>query len=237
MSALELYGSGEEAPSVHPSPLHLVPQGTPRSRCVGWRWNAKRTFDIVAVSMMLPLLLPLMVALAILIKIMSRGPVMYRHERIGHHGETFQMLKFRTMFVDSGARLESDQALNDRYVKNDFKLPKGEDPRIVPLGGFLRGSSLDELPQLFNVLLGHMSLVGPRPIVAAELPQYGLWASAYVVVRPGMTGRWQTEGRNDIRYPERAMIDAEYVESWRLRSDVMILAKTLPCVMRRTGAQ
>jgi len=235
MSALELYGSGDEARAVPPLRLHLVPQIGPQSRCIGWHWHAKRTFDVVVVSMMLPLLLPLMVALAILTKLTSRGPVMYRHERIGHHGQTFQMLKFRTMFVDSGARLASDQALRDRYIENDFKLPKGEDPRLVPLGGFVRACSLDELPQLFNVLLGHMSLVGPRPIVADELQQYGLWAGAYVIVRPGITGRWQTEGRNEIRYPERAMIDAEYVESWRLRSDVMILAKTLPCVLRRSG--
>jgi exopolysaccharide production protein ExoY len=250
VSAMEAAAAFELGPITQPDPtrpdgeavaaarqphLTVVTPSALRSRCVGWRWHVKRSFDIVVVLLAMPVALPLMGLLAVVTKLLSPGPVLFRQERVGHGGRIFPMLKIRTMYTDSTARLEADPELYERYVRNDFKLPGGEDPRLVPLGRFLRSTSLDELPQLFNVLRGDMSLVGPRPVVQDELRAYGTMVTAYVYVRPGITGRWQTEGRNEIRYPERALLDAEYVEHFRLRTDVAILCKTVPCVLRRNG--
>jgi exopolysaccharide production protein ExoY len=214
----------------------LVPGIEPTLAYQSWRRHVKRSLDIVFVSLALPVVLVPMVLLALAVKLASPGPVLFRHERIGRNGRTFAMLKFRTMYVDSAQRLAADPALHARYVANDYKLPASDDPRIAPLGRFLRRTSLDELPQLFNVLSGRMSLVGPRPIVAGELSCYGTLADSYLETRPGITGRWQCEGRNHIRYPERAMLDAEYLESWSLGQDALILLKTIPCVLRRQGS-
>jgi exopolysaccharide production protein ExoY len=224
--------------------LHLAPDHrrgvarTPvvvRSRCVGWRRGVKRIVDVTVGSLLLVLLSPLFAAVAVLTKLSSRGPILFRQPRIGRGRETFEILKFRTMHTDSAARLVASPELWERYVDNDFKLPIEEDPRITRLGRVLRRSSLDELPQLLNVLNGEMSLVGPRPVVAEELAQYGSLVDAYTAVRPGITGRWQTEGRNAIRYPERAVLDAAYVEHFRLRDDVRILWRTVPAVLGRSG--
>ncbi len=192
--------------------------------------------DIVLTVAILLIALPVMAAIAIAIKARSRGPVLFRHERLGRDGQTFQMLKFRTMYADAPERLYAEPTLHAAYVHNDFKLTLDEDPRIVPGGRFLRRSSLDELPQLFNVLAGSMSLVGPRPIVAGELECYGPHGWAYLGVRPGITGHWQTNGRNHVRYPERAALDADYVARWSLGRDVLILLKTVPRVVRGHGA-
>ena len=192
--------------------------------------------DIVITIALLPVALPAMAIIALAIKLRSKGPVLFRHERLGRDGRTFQMLKFRTMYMDATQRLETEPGLFAAYVVNDFKLSVDADPRIVPGGRFLRRTSLDELPQLFNVLGGSMSLVGPRPIVVGELECYGQHAWAYLGVKPGITGRWQTDGRNHVRYPERAQLDADYVATWSLRQDVVILLKTVPRVLRRHGA-
>jgi exopolysaccharide production protein ExoY len=195
----------------------------------------KRTFDVATSLLLLPVAVPLMVLIAVLIKLTSRGPVFFRHERVGRGGQMFRLIKFRTMRVDAVARLHSDPNLYAEYVRNDFKLPNHSDPRVFSFGRALRRSSLDELPQLFNVLAGTMSLVGPRPVVVAELDRYGSLAWAYLELRPGITGRWQTDGRNDIRYPERAELDAEYLLNWRFRLDLSIVARTVPSVIRRRG--
>jgi lipopolysaccharide/colanic/teichoic acid biosynthesis glycosyltransferase len=162
--------------------------------------------------------------------------VLFRQQRIGRDGRPFQMLKFRTMYVGAGERLHAEPELYATYVQNDFKVPAADDPRIIPGGRVLRTTSLDELPQLFNVLTGSMSLVGPRPVVRGELECYGQLAWAYLDAKPGITGRWQTDGRSGVRYPERARLDAEYLDSWTLRGDVVLLLRTVPRVLRRQGA-
>lgn len=209
----------------------------PQLRYHGWRRHMKRVLDIGVVLMALPVFLPLMLVIAVLVKRSSPGPVLYRQARLGQHGQTFRVLKFRTMYVDSDERLRADPDLYRQYVENDFKLHNEVDPRVTRLGRFLRTSSLDELPQLFNVLAGSMSLVGPRPIVPDELSCYAEAASSYLALRPGVTGRWQVDGRNFVRYPERAHLDTDYLHTWRFRTDVVILLKTVPSVLRRHGCQ
>ncbi len=146
-------------------------------------------------------------------------------------------MKFRTIHVDSVDRLRGDPDLYALFVANDFKLPVDEDPRIITGGRLLRLASLDELPQLFNVLGGSMSLVGPRPVEMAQLASYGHLSWAYLEARPGLTGRWQTTGRSQVLFPERAELDADYLARWRLRNDLLILLKTVPAVVRRNGAR
>jgi exopolysaccharide production protein ExoY len=221
-------------PYLRPVPV-LVER--PQLRYHGWRRHLKRTMDVAVVLLALPLLLPLMLIVAALVKRSSPGPVLYRQVRLGQHGASFRVLKFRTMYMDSDERLCADPELYRQYVANDFKLHNEVDPRVTRLGRFLRTSSLDELPQLFNVLAGSMSLVGPRPIVPDELSCYAEAASSYLDVRPGLTGRWQVDGRNFVRYPERAHLDTEYLQTWRFRTDVAILMKTVPSVLRRHGAK
>ncbi len=138
------------------------------------------------------------------------------------------------MHVDSVDRLRDDPDLYALFVANDFKLPVDDDPRIITGGRLLRLTSLDELPQLFNVLSGSMSLVGPRPVEMAQLESHGHLSWAYLEARPGLTGRWQTSGRSQVLFPERAELDADYLERWRLRTDLLILLKTVPAVVRAT---
>jgi exopolysaccharide production protein ExoY len=198
----------------------------------GWRRHLKRGLDLTAVIVALPLVLPVMASLALGVTLSSPGNPFFLQERVGHKGQRFRCIKFRTMYPDAEDRLNSDADLYAYYVANDFKLPIDRDPRVFPFGRLLRRTSLDELPQIVNVLVGDMSLVGPRPVVPAELPCYGQWEPAYLALRPGMTGRWQTDGRNNIRYPERAELDAEYLATWRLSSDIRILARTIPALFR-----
>jgi len=139
------------------------------------------------------------------------------------------------MRIDAEERLRHDPALYDAYLANNFKVP-GRDPRLTPVGRYLRMMSVDEIPQLFNVLGGHMSLVGHRPVVPDELVLYGDLRPAYVAVRPGITGAWQVSGRSRVGYPERAMIDYDYVSDWTLRNDFKILLKTVPAIVRAHGA-
>jgi exopolysaccharide production protein ExoY len=198
--------------------------------------HVKRAVDLAAFLVLLPLLLLALVFVGTLIKLTSEGPAIFKQVRIGKDGRAFMIRKFRTMHADAPDRLLADPDLHQRFLANDHKLPIEEDPRIAPFGRFLRRTSIDELPQLINVALGQMSLVGPRPVVPTQLADYGSWAGAYLVMKPGMTGQWQTAGRSDIHFPERAIIDAEYLESWSIGRDVIILLKTIPNVLRRTGA-
>ena len=222
----------------HPPFIRVVGAGwvpPSRFRYAGVRLLAKRLADYVIAAVALIVLSPVFVAIAALVKVTSRGPVLFRQWRVGRHGAQFEVLKFRTMRVDSEEWLRRDPDLYEQYRANDFKLDLDTDPRITRIGKILRRTSLDELPQLVNVLHGEMSIVGPRPVVRDELELYGPLAEAYLAMYPGITGRWQVEGRNDIRFPERAELDVEYAERWSLRNDLSILSRTIPAVLRNHG--
>jgi lipopolysaccharide/colanic/teichoic acid biosynthesis glycosyltransferase len=181
---------------------------------------------------------PVMIVTAILVKMHDGGPVLFGHRRIGKGGRTFPCFKFRSMAVDADRRLLHLLETNPdarREWERDFKLQ--HDPRITPLGHFLRKSSLDELPQLLNVLRGEMSLVGPRPIVQAEVPRYGRRIAEYCSVRSGITGLWQISGRSDVDYRRRVAIDVTYVRAKSFLLDVKILVLTVPAVLLRRGAR
>ena len=194
--------------------------------------------DQFAALLLLLLFAPLMAVIALLVWRRDGAPVLFGHYRIGQHGRPFRCLKFRSMYLDSEAMLrellERDPAARAEWER-DHKLT--DDPRITPIGHFLRRTSLDELPQLFNVLRGEMSLVGPRPITLAELPRYGQVRWHYLSVRPGMTGLWQVSGRNDTTYDERVELDREFVEQHSLRLRLSILLRTLRVVIRGSGAR
>ena len=194
--------------------------------------------DQFAALLLLLLFAPLMAVIALLVWRRDGAPVLFGNYRIGQHGRPFRCLKFRSMYLDSEAMLrellERDPAARAEWAR-DHKL--SDDPRITPIGHFLRRTSLDELPQLFNVLRGEMSLVGPRPITLAELPRYGQVRWHYLSVRPGMTGLWQVSGRNDTTYDERVELDREFVEQHSLRLRLSILLRTLRVVIRGSGAR
>ena len=204
------------------------------------RWRAgqvtKRGFDIVAALTLLVVLSPALALGAAAVRLSSPGSVLFRQTRIGRHGRLFRIVKFRTMTVDAEELLSSDTSLHSRYVSLDFKLPLEDDPRVTRIGRTLRRTYLDELPQLWNVLVGEMSLVGPRPVLVSELDRYGDWRWAYDRVRPGLTGAWQVGPLPREPYPARARIDAEYVASWSLVRDIGILTRTPHAVFRGFSA-
>lgn len=197
----------------------------------------KRAIDFTGALLMLALAAPLMMIVAVLVKISSCGPVLFRQERLGKNGRRIHIYKFRTMRSDAESILQKNTKLYREYVKNNYKLPKGKDPRITPLGRILRQTSLDELPQLINVLKGEMSLVGPRPVVPGEIEEYGDCASLLLSVHPGLTGQWQVSGRSDIAdYAQRVKLDMEYLRDQSVATDLRILLRTLPAVLLRQGA-
>jgi Undecaprenyl-phosphate galactose phosphotransferase WbaP len=203
------------------------------------RWPArltKRLFDTSLSALLIMLLSPLMLCIAVALKL-EGGSVFFAHVRVGKKGKRFNCFKFRSMVPNADQALtnllESNPDLQAQWLK-EHKLK--DDPRISPLGEFLRRTSMDELPQLFNVLKNEMSLVGPRPIVEEELEKYGLEKSYYLMVRPGMTGLWQVSGRNDVDYDTRVYLDAWYVKNWSLWYDLAILVKTFKVVLLRRGA-
>jgi len=213
-----------------PGVLPVVPPSAPA------RSRGKRALDLALVAATAPVVVPLGLLTALLVKVSSRGPVLFGHERVGLGGERFTMYKFRTMHRDAERVLQQDPVLWNDYVANGFKLPAEVDRRITPLGRFLRRSSLDELPQVLNVLRGTMSWVGPRPVVPDEVENYGERAAVYLSVRPGITGAWQVNGRSTVFYPDRVDIDHEYVRDWSLWLDVKILARTPIAVLSTRGA-
>lgn len=204
---------------------------SPRSRYRRPWLGAKRAVDICVAGSALFLLAPVMAVIAVVIRATSPGPALFRQERVGRGAVPFTMLKFRTMAQGADAVVHLDEAISEEYRANDFKLPLDRDPRVTRVGRLLRRTSMDELPQLLNVLRGEMSIVGPRPVLAEELELYGPYRAAYVTAYPGMTGRWQVEGRNRIRYPERARIDGEYVNGWSVTADLKILMRTVPALV------
>ncbi len=196
----------------------------------------KRAFDIAAASVFLLALTPLLLAIALMVRC-SGGPAFYRHQRIGLGGRRFGCMKFRSMATD-GDRVLAALLAADAEAAAEWAATQKlrNDPRITPIGRLLRATSLDELPQLFNVLRGDMSLVGPRPVVQAELAFYGEDARYYLQTRPGLTGLWQVSGRSDTSYAQRVQLDSWYVRNWSLWHDVAILARTVPVVLLRRGA-
>jgi len=201
-----------------------------------WQLFLKRVVDVVGSVAGLLLFSPVFTFVAVAVKLESHGPAIFGHQRLGLNARTFNCLKFRSMHPDAEERLRRDPSLHAEYVANHFKLAEARDPRLTLIGRFLRKTSLDELPQLINVLKGEMSLVGPRPIVPAELKLYGHGAPAFLSLKPGMTGAWQINGRSDVGYPHRADIELEYVQNWSLGGDLWILLKTIPAVLGRRGA-
>jgi exopolysaccharide production protein ExoY len=197
----------------------------------------KRSSDVVVASLCLFIFAPLMVAIALAIWMTMGGPVLFPQRRIGYKGTVFTCLKFRTMRRDADAALARHLAENPVAAAEWASTKKlKKDPRITRLGLMLRRSSLDELPQLLNVLRGEMSCVGPRPVVADELANYGTLVSDYLRVRPGLTGLWQVGGRNDVTYAERVALDSRYVRTWSLRADLTILLRTVPAVVLARGS-
>lgn len=197
----------------------------------------KSTVDMIGAAIILVLCLPVFVILAILIKLDSRGPVFYAHRRLAPGGRTFGCLKFRTMYRDADNRLKEWIESGDDRAKEfqaDFKLKN--DPRITRVGKILRKLSLDEIPQLINVLRGEMSLVGPRPIVEGEISKYGGDFQYLLTIKAGMTGLWQVSGRNDTDYSERIALDTYYARNWSCWLDLIILMKTVWVVVKRSGA-
>jgi lipopolysaccharide/colanic/teichoic acid biosynthesis glycosyltransferase len=195
--------------------------------------RVKRMLDVVVVAAAVPLWLPLLAVLAFAVKCTSRGPAFYAQERLGRGGRALLCVKLRTMAVDADVHLEhllsTDAALRDEFA-DTFKLRR--DPRVTPFGRLLRRTGLDELPQLIAILRGHMSLVGPRPIVSREARYYGLYLPLLQSVRPGLTGLWQVSGRNDVPYPARVAHDVQYVLTRSLWSDLKLIAKTAVLVFR-----
>ena len=195
---------------------------------------AKRVFDVTVSFVVLALLTPVFAAVAVAIKLDSPGPVFFRQRRVGLQGRTFDILKFRSMYLDAEARLEPLRAHNEMSGPV-FKMRN--DPRITRIGRFIRRTSLDEFPQFWNVLRGEMSVVGPRPPLPAEVRQYKRWQRRRLSVKPGITCLWQISGRNNIDFDRWMELDLEYIDQWSLWSDIEICLKTIPAVLGTRGAQ
>ena len=194
----------------------------------------KRSFDIAISGLGLAVLTPILLAVAVAVKLDSKGPALFRQPRRGRHGSTFQIVKFRTM--RTGAEQDRKEVLHLNDVDGPLFKVKGKDPRVTRVGGFLRRTSLDELPQLWNVLKGEMSLVGPRPFVVYEADQITGWARRRLDMTPGITGLWQVLGRNDIPFEEMTKLDYLYVTNWSVWWDLKILCQTIPVVLGKRGA-
>ena len=217
-----------------PGPLHFVLPPRERVSLIAF---FMRALDITIALLALVFVLPLMGIVALAIVLQDGGPVFFAHRRVGRGGKPFFCYKFRSMAVDAEARLAEllarDPVAHAEWSR-DQKLR--DDPRVTPLGAFLRRSSLDELPQLFNVLQGTMSLVGPRPIVDAEIVRYGKRFHHYCAVKPGITGLWQVSGRNDVSYRTRVALDCLYAKSHSPRLYLWIVVVTIPAVLSRKGS-
>jgi lipopolysaccharide/colanic/teichoic acid biosynthesis glycosyltransferase len=196
----------------------------------------KRTIDIVGAALLLVVCGPTLLVIALLIKLSSPGPAFFRQRRYGRDGRVFSILKFRTMIVDAEEVLRRDAGLQELLTRYHYKIPMKADPRITPIGRFLRLSSLDELPQLWNVLIGEMSFVGPRPITVEDGFTTEEHRAAYGRVRPGLTGVWQVSGRSNCSWDDRQAIDIAYATGWTLLLDFSVLLRTLPAVLTSRGA-
>ena len=219
--------------------LHIRPfEGLPllaveQPRFEGWSRVVKGALDRSLAALALLLLAPALLTIALAVRLGSPGPVLYRQERVGVNGRTFTMLKFRSMVVDADRQVE---ALSADNISDGLLFKMRVDPRVTPVGRWLRRLSLDELPQLLNVLGGSMSLVGPRPPLPGEVARYDTQVSRRLLVKPGLTGLWQISGRSDLPWEEAVRLDLRYVENWSMAMDLLILAKTFRAVLSRSGA-
>jgi exopolysaccharide biosynthesis polyprenyl glycosylphosphotransferase len=221
-------------PRVHIRPVAGLPLlHMERPELTGLRQFTKACFDRTAALAGLLFLSPAMLAIALAVRTTSPGPVFFRQERVGHHGKPFQMVKFRSMVPGAHAMISDLAAGSDG---NGVLFKKRDDPRVTRVGRVLRRYSLDELPQLINVVRGEMSLVGPRPPLSSETEAYGVDMRRRFLVKPGLTGLWQVSGRSDLSWDESVRTDVQYVENWSLAFDFMILAKTAKAVVRGSGA-
>jgi exopolysaccharide production protein ExoY len=209
-----------------------------RARTSSFKYGVfKRSVDIGCCMLAMPVLLPTLLALAVAVRLSSPGPVFYREQRVGRSGKLFTIFKFRSMYTREHLRdvlrysecdvIQMRRRLDEKHM---------HDPRVTPVGRYLRKLSLDELPQLINVLRGEMSLVGPRPVVVAELQRYGADAYFYKLTLPGVTGLWQVSGRNDVSYEQRVRLDVEYCSEWSPWLDTKIFFRTIPAVLKGNGA-
>lgn len=223
-------------PRLHTRPvagLPLIHVETPRYD--GGKIYAKRIFDVASSGALILILGPILLAIAMIVRLSTPGTVFFRQERIGLRGERFKMLKFRSMYMEAEDRLAELQHA-DRDEGNSVMFKMKDDPRVTPIGKVLRRYSLDELPQLFNVFLGSMSLVGPRPPLPREVEQYSQFVHRRFLVKPGITGLWQVSGRSNLDWDETVRLDLFYVENWTMTSDLIILLKTVRAVLASDGA-
>lgn len=197
----------------------------------------KRTFDILISGLSLIILSPIFLVIALFIKIDSKGKVFYKHKRIGKNGETIYLYKFRSMYSDSKERLE--ELLKDPKIRKEWEenYKLDNDPRITKIGNILRKTSLDELPQLLNILNGDMSIVGPRPVIEDELEKYGLYKQKFLSVTPGLTGWWACNGRSCTSYEDRMKLELYYVNNRSILLDIKCIIKTAISVIKRDGAK
>jgi exopolysaccharide biosynthesis polyprenyl glycosylphosphotransferase len=223
-------------PRVHMRPvagLPLIHVETPRYE--GAKQFNKRTFDILASGLAIVVFSPIMLLLSLIIKSSGDGPALFRQQRVGRNGDTFTMIKFRSMVTDAEDRLQTliDQ---DQTAGNTVLFKLRIDPRVTPIGSFMRRFSLDELPQLFNIFLGHMSVVGPRPPLPKEVVEYEDHVHRRFLVKPGLTGLWQVSGRSNLSWEDSVRLDLYYVENWSLAGDFILIWRTLKAVIARDGA-
>lgn len=198
---------------------------------------AKRSFDMASAALALLIFSPIFLLIAALVKFSDPGPIFYGHRRVGHNGRYFHCLKFRTMAMNGDEMLRQYLAANPEAAEEWRATRKlKNDPRVTAVGAVLRKLSLDELPQLLNIIRGEMSVVGPRPVVDEELSYYESDAAYYLSTRPGLTGLWQISGRNDVSYKTRVAFDTQYVQNWSMRQDVFIIVKTIPAVCLSRGS-
>lgn len=198
---------------------------------------ARRLFDICGAIILLALLAPALLVGAAMVFVASGRPVLFGQVRVGRNGRRFRCLKLRTMRIDAEQHLEREPDLHHRYLNGGYKLPNGSDPRVTRPGRWLRRTYIDEIPQLFNVIGGSMSLVGPRPVVPSELREYGCEADELLGVRPGIIGEWTSRGRARPEYPERARLELDYVRNRTPVRDLAILVRTVPVVLRGQGQE
>jgi exopolysaccharide biosynthesis polyprenyl glycosylphosphotransferase len=228
-----------------PADIALYPDLWPQGTAAQASQLIKRTMDIIGSFSALVLLAPLLIIIAAAIKLTSKGPILLKQKRLGQHGVPFTFLKFRSMYFQSDAKLHRDYVRQFISGKQD-QAPSGghssvykikDDPRVTPVGRFLRKTSLDELPQFFNVLKGEMSLVGPRPPIPYEAEAYETWhRRRFLEVKPGMTGLWQVEGRSRVKFDEMVRLDLKYAKTWSPWLDIKILLRTPMAVLRGEGA-